>query len=608
MVATATLLISFVGVHVRPPISAAATGDVGYEGLSFSGTSEPTGTKRAESALWWNDGSWWGNVWDTTSGDFHIFRLDLSTQTWVDTEVTVDTRSSTSADVRWDGVHLYVASHRTLSDETAAIPGYPSNLYRFSYNPGTDTYSLDSGFPVQINNYRTETLVIDKDSTGTLWATWQQDNTIYVNRTLNADDLVWGTPFPLPVDGTSVTVDDNSAVIAFDGNKIGVLWSNEVGSHDAMYFAVHLDGQPADSWVATRAAFQGPNAADDHINLKSVQADSSGRVYAAIKTGFTSSAQPLITLLVRDPSTGDWASNTIARVSDCPNRPLVLIDEENRVIHAFYTAPAPSGSCTSSGGAIYEKTSSLDAIAFPVGAGTPVILDASSLVHNVTTTKQNLTSQTGIVVLARNSSTNRYWHHYATIAGSPGGTPPTAAFSGTPTSGIAPLNVAFTDASVGSPTSWSWTFGDGGTSTAQHPTHTYSAAGTYTVSLIATNAAGSDPETKTGYIVVSPPPPDFSVTASPSKRVIVRGNGTSFAVTITPTNGFNGTVTLSVAGMPAGVLATFDPPTLSAASSTSTLAVTTSSTTKVGSYTLTITAVSGSLQHTTTAVLQVKRR
>ncbi|KAF5036268.1 PKD domain protein [anaerobic digester metagenome] len=90
--------------------------------------------------------------------------------------------------------------------------------------------------------------------------------------------------------------------------------------------------------------------------------------------------------------------------------------------------------------------------------------------------------------------------------------PPTAAFSANVTTGTAPLAVQFTDASTNEPTSWSWTFGDGGTSMLQSPGHTYAAAGTYTVSLTATNAAGSDAETKTGYITVTVPPPvaDFS--------------------------------------------------------------------------------------------------
>jgi PKD repeat protein len=83
---------------------------------------------------------------------------------------------------------------------------------------------------------------------------------------------------------------------------------------------------------------------------------------------------------------------------------------------------------------------------------------------------------------------------------------PVANFVGSPTSGNAPLAVTFTDQSTGSPTSWNWTFGDGGTSTARNPSHTYSNAGTYTVSLTATNGCGSDSETKTSYITVSSAP------------------------------------------------------------------------------------------------------
>ncbi|MHC4519752.1 MAG: S8 family serine peptidase [Planctomycetota bacterium] len=90
--------------------------------------------------------------------------------------------------------------------------------------------------------------------------------------------------------------------------------------------------------------------------------------------------------------------------------------------------------------------------------------------------------------------------------GAPTPLPPVADFSASPTSGDAPLTVDFTDLSTGSPTSWSWTFGDGGTSTDQNPSHTYIASGTFTVQLTATNSAGADTLTKTGYVSVTEPP------------------------------------------------------------------------------------------------------
>jgi len=96
------------------------------------------------------------------------------------------------------------------------------------------------------------------------------------------------------------------------------------------------------------------------------------------------------------------------------------------------------------------------------------------------------------------SATDRGAHEYQ----GGGGQPPVANFTGNPTSGPAPLTVMFTDTSTNSPTSWSWNFGDGGTSTAQNPSHQY-AAGTYTVSLRATNAYGFDDEVKTNYITAT---------------------------------------------------------------------------------------------------------
>jgi len=81
--------------------------------------------------------------------------------------------------------------------------------------------------------------------------------------------------------------------------------------------------------------------------------------------------------------------------------------------------------------------------------------------------------------------------------------PPVANFTADPTSGDAPLTVQFTDQSTGSITDWWWQFGDGETSTEQHPSHTYESGGDYTVGLTVTDPGGSDTETKTNYINVT---------------------------------------------------------------------------------------------------------
>jgi PKD repeat protein len=91
------------------------------------------------------------------------------------------------------------------------------------------------------------------------------------------------------------------------------------------------------------------------------------------------------------------------------------------------------------------------------------------------------------------------------------GMPPTADFTSGARSGVVPLAVSFTDASKGTPTTWAWNFGDGGTSTTRNPTHTYTTVGTYTVTLTVKNAYGSDSETKAGYVsAMGKPKADFT--------------------------------------------------------------------------------------------------
>ena len=80
---------------------------------------------------------------------------------------------------------------------------------------------------------------------------------------------------------------------------------------------------------------------------------------------------------------------------------------------------------------------------------------------------------------------------------------PVAGFSGAPLSGRVPLAVAFTDATANTPTSWAWTFGDGTTSTAENPSHTYTTPGAYTVSLTATSTVGPSTQTRTTYVEVA---------------------------------------------------------------------------------------------------------
>jgi thermitase len=86
--------------------------------------------------------------------------------------------------------------------------------------------------------------------------------------------------------------------------------------------------------------------------------------------------------------------------------------------------------------------------------------------------------------------------------------PPVANFTADPLSGTVPLEVRFSDTSSNTPTSWSWDFGDGGSSNLQNPVHTYTIPGTYNVTLRASNAKGwSSPFERPGLVTALPVSP-----------------------------------------------------------------------------------------------------
>jgi hypothetical protein len=180
LLSLAVALVVSVGLSPLPQASA-ATGDVGIQGASYSGVTAPTGEK-PESKLWFNDGRWWSVMFDTPSGTWRIFYLNRSAspEVWVNTGTVVDTRANTLSDALSTGSTLYVASHVKATSNTSVATNQPARLYRYSYNAAAKTYALDSGFPTNINNTSSETLTIDRDSAGLLWATWTEQTSVFI--------------------------------------------------------------------------------------------------------------------------------------------------------------------------------------------------------------------------------------------------------------------------------------------------------------------------------------------------------------------------------------------------------------------------------------------
>ena len=127
---------------------------------------------------------------------------------------------------------------------------------------------------------------------------------------------------------------------------------------------------------------------------------------------------------------------------------------------------------------------------------------------------------------------------------------PLAGFYAQERSGEVPLTVTFHDTSTNKTTQWYWDFGDGQTSTLQNPVHIYTAGGTYTVQLTASEDSGGygNLAEKFGYIsVTSPSPPITYYTITPTSGpngsiypgiVQAVASGDSLTFTITPDSGY----------------------------------------------------------------------
>lgn len=379
-----------------------------YFGTSVNNT--PTGEK-PESKLWWNDGIWWGCLWDPVRKTNTIQRFEVATQSWSSTGTGIDERTNSKADALWDGKQLYFVSHIFTHSPIPTAEANSGRLYRFSYRTGSKSYSLDPGFPVLVNRSLSETLVLAKDSSGRLWVTWTEGGKVKVNRSVG-NDLTWGVPFDLPVQGNDVTEDDISTIIAFGGNKIGIMWSNQ--NDKTTYFAVHRDGNADQTWEARETALADSKLGEvsyDHINLKPA-CDNDGNIYAATKTSLSRLEQPLTYVLKRD-AVGTWSSYVFGKVSDAHTRPILLIDGEHRKLYVIATREL-----TKKRWDVYMKSSDLDNIIFPPGLGTPFIQsETDTMINNPSSTKQCLSGRTGLLVIASDQSTRHYLHNFNDLGG-----------------------------------------------------------------------------------------------------------------------------------------------------------------------------------------------
>jgi hypothetical protein len=176
---------------------------------------------------------------------------------------------------------------------------------------------------------------------------------------------------------------------------------------------------------------------------------------------------------------------------------------------------------------------------------------------------------------------------------------PTGSYAGTvnltATGAPSGATVGFSPASVtaASPTS---------TMTITLPSSTTS--GDYTVTVTGTDSADSTLKHSATVTLVVNPPPDFSISASPTQVSVVQGNSGNSTITSSVAGGFSSSISLSVSGQPSGVTVGFNPSSISGAG-TSDMTMNVGSSVTAGTYQLTVTGMGGGLTRTTTVNLVV---
>ncbi|HEU4673237.1 MAG TPA: hypothetical protein VFS32_10085 [Candidatus Limnocylindrales bacterium] len=437
--ALAVLSLLATAAFALPGSAAAASAEIGYRDASYAGAHANTPTKNStQHKLWFNDGTWWGALFDPTSTEFHIWKLDRQTQEWSDTGTALDGRDGAHVDVLWTGSKLY---------EVGATPSGAPVVRRYSYDSGSNTYSLDSGFPVTISEVGTKPLgtlsvSIAKDSAGVLWIGYMQAQGSSPSETWKAavahsaagDETSWTAAYELPgqsgagIGAASGGTDgqDVAQIVAFGsgaGSRVGVFWSHvpsdgtSGSANNGFYFSSRADSNgtlDVTSWTATpESALTGAYTADNHV---SVTTDENDNVLALVKTNRDKDPgpngnDPLVTILSRS-SGGAWSRHDVFKVStkSKPTRPYLVIDSSAHTANVFYTAPE-SATSTANPATIYLTSAPLSTLAFS-GPGSAVIKNSNQdwNLNDTSSTAQRVTSTSGWVALAEDSTSKRYLH------------------------------------------------------------------------------------------------------------------------------------------------------------------------------------------------------
>lgn len=391
-----------------PEVPTAPTVRVGEKPYGMPGDPSPIG-QGGQSALWFNDGAWWGVLLDAGSQTFRIHQLDWPNLAWIDTGTVVHERSSARSDVLWSGNHLYVVSGGEKDRTSNGVV-----VSRFSYDPAARVYARDANFPVVLTQNGVRSVSLTRDSIGVLWIAYIDQNSLFVRHSLDTD-LVWAAGLTPAAPEMSGQID--AAAITHVGSATALVWTE--ATTDLVHVGVHLDTQPQDAWTMTSVEVAGLSLGQDELAVTAMEDDGAPRIYIALRTSLDALPNrdrmaPQIVLI--DAVLGGQSTvHVVSRVLDEQTKPIALLDSERRTLYVASTSRSEPGS------GIYYTQSRIDDISFPAGPGLALTGGETAMrVSALTSSKQPISILTGMVLLGADTARGTY--RYVAVDLGPGST------------------------------------------------------------------------------------------------------------------------------------------------------------------------------------------
>jgi len=381
--------IEIASVNCNPP---AVTGPAAIEGTK-GGDSEFY--KPNQNRVFYHDGAWWAAAPDGVTGEWYLWKRQGSS--WVKANLISTNLGSSRPDFYIDSAtnKLYILIASTSSTGT--------KFQRWTYNPDDGTWATDPGFPAALAsfNYQGENpSVVTRAKNGELWVFVPRAGVLYARRSADGGQT-WTSDITVKTLGIQLALCDAVTFSSNGQNYVGVGYAEDTDALGRFGFLIHKDGDPDHLWTDETSQIIVPAStkSDDHIAMA---VSAGNEVFMAVKTKPDLSKSPGINLYKR-AANGGWSSFPVFTGS-AETRPAVVIDETNNEVYVLTTLLGPPRF------GHYKKCAIGNEASLAGGEIKNFFQNASDNFYNISVPPHRVTSCTGLIVSAENSTNAKTWY------------------------------------------------------------------------------------------------------------------------------------------------------------------------------------------------------